>query len=125
VNQLDPPIAEQKAPRDKERVRTVVEKGCECRIDLAAAAGFEHSESQSCSRRGAVQLSQDRLGHRGCGINENSNLYGPRHKRTQQFQPLRCDLSNQIIDPCNVPAWPCEARDQTKPDRVFTDGEHR
>ena len=67
-------------------------------------------------------FSQYRLCYRRFGVNQNSDLYGPWHQCTQQFQPLRCDLSTQVIDPCDVATGPGEARDETKPDRVFADG---
>jgi hypothetical protein len=47
VDQLNLPAAEQETARDKERVGSCMHKGCECRIDLPAAAGFERSDSQS------------------------------------------------------------------------------
>jgi hypothetical protein len=49
VDQLNLPAAEQETARDEEHIGSVVHKGCECRIDLAAATGFEHLDSQSCS----------------------------------------------------------------------------
>ena len=46
------------------------------------------------------------------------------HQLTQEFQPLRRQLTTEKIDACQVAARPSQAGDKTKLDRVFADQEN-
>jgi hypothetical protein len=54
-------------------------------------------------------------------IDEHGNTSGPRHQRTQEFQPLCRKLSRKNIDSRQVAARSGEARNKAKPDRVYAD----
>ena len=54
-------------------------------------------------------------------IDEHGNTAGCGHQLTQEFKPLCRQLGVEKVDTRQVAARPREARDETKPDRVFAD----
>ena len=65
-------------------------------------------------------VSHRRLGVPSIGrVDEHGHPSGAGHQFTQEFQPLRNQLTAEKVDTRRVTARPGEAGDKTKPDRVF------
>jgi hypothetical protein len=109
---------------DDEGVRSVARKRRKRGIDLADGAGVEDVDLQPHGASRRFHASQCRLGSRSIvRIDEHGHPRRTGHKLTQQLQPLRRQLGREKIDPRQVAARPGEARNKTKPDRVFGDDE--
>ena len=121
---MDSPAGEKGAGADEKRVGPLAPKRRERRIDLAAGAGVEDLDLQPHGASSRLHVSQRGLGIRSIGrIDEHGNTSGCGHQLTQEFQPLCRQLGREKIDARQVAARPGEARDKTKPDRVFGDTE--
>ena len=69
-------------------------------------------------------VSHRSLGSPGIGwIDEDANTRDGGDQFAQKFQPLCRQLLRVEIDPRQIAARPCEARDKAKPDWVFGDDE--
>ena len=119
---MDTPAGEKAVAADEEGVGPLAHKIREGRIDLAAGAGVEDLDLQPYGASSRFHVSQCGFGIGGtCRIDEHGHASGRGHQLTQQFQPLCRQLGIEKIDSCQVAARPGEARDKTKPDRVFGD----
>jgi hypothetical protein len=105
------------------RVGPPAHKSCEGRIDLAAGAGVKDLDLQPHGAGSRFHVSQRDLVTGTGRIDQHGNTSGSGYQLTQEFQPLCHQLSTEKIDSCQVAAWPGEASDKARPDRVFGDDE--
>jgi hypothetical protein len=122
MGQLDTPAAEESVAADEEGFGSLAYKSCEGRIDLADGADVEDLDLQSESARSRLHVSHRGLSNGSIGrIDEHGHARCSRHQLTQEFQPLRHQLSRENVDTCQVAARPSEAGDKTERDWVFGD----
>ena len=124
VDQLDTPAVEEGVAADEEGVGPLAHKSCEGRIDLAAGAGVEDLDLQPHGASSRFHVS-----HRGLRIGSTAGLTSTATRAaagtSSRSSSSRFAANSRIekIDTCQVAARPGEAGDETKPDRVFADGE--
>ena len=127
MGQLDAPASEKGICSNEEGVGPLARKVCEGRIDLAAGAGVEDLDLQPHGARRRLQ-SLDVVSSLDVRIDEHSHATSSAPVRAAVPAALPSTRAEEI-DPCQVAAWPGEAGDKTKPDRVFgrheDDGDRR
>jgi hypothetical protein len=117
---LHTPAGEKRIPAYEESIRLLPRKRCEGRIDLVAGGGLQDPDLQSHGASSRFYIPQCGLRRRRIGwIDEHCHARRSRHQLTQEFQPLRRQLTAEEINPCQVAARLGEAGDKTEPDRVF------
>jgi hypothetical protein len=127
---LDASGIEQGAGADEESVRPIAHKSRDRCIDLAGSVGGEDPDLEPHRAGCRFHVSHRDLGN-PCIVrfDEQRNTGGPRHHFPQKFKPFRRQFLREPIDACHVAAWPGDAGDKTKPDRVFAgtedDGKRR
>src|SRR5262249_36487077 len=88
------------------------------------SADIEELDLQPQAARSCLHLFHRGLTNDSIGrIDEHGHTRCSRHQLTQEFQPLRRQLTRENIDTCQVAARPSEACNKTEPDRVFGDDE--
>src|SRR5262249_61808462 len=92
----------------------------EGRIDLVAGAGVEDRGLQPDGAGSVPYAAQCFVCARTIGrIDENSHAPGLGCQRTQESQPLCCQLQGEIMNAGGVATRSGEARDKTSLDRVY------
>jgi hypothetical protein len=123
LSQLDPPVEQEGCAGYDEGVRSLAHKSGEGSIEFEAGAGVENLDLQPQSASSCSHVSQCRVSSGSIGrIDEHGNTNGPGHQRTQEFQSF-CRQLPKNVDSRQVTAWPGEARNKTKADRVYADKE--
>ncbi len=94
------------------------------RIDLAARASVEDRGLQPDGAGSLPYAAQCFVCTRTIGrIDENSHARGLGRQRTQESQPLCCQLQSEIMNAGGVATRSGEARDKTSLDRVYANAE--
>src|SRR6476660_6811708 len=116
---MNPAVREQRAGSDVEGVKPFADKCCRGCIDLAVVGGVENVDFQPDRTSRSLYVVPLAIGRWISRINKQPHTPGRRDKLMQDSQPLCSQLRHEKIDTGYVTAWPGEARDKTKLDRVF------
>jgi hypothetical protein len=103
---------------DEKGVNLIAHKGCKSHIDLWAGACVDDLDLQPDGTSSGFHVSQRGLRLRVGRIHKHRHANCCRHQVPQECEPLRHQFVNEIVDNRHVAAWPGEAGNQTKPDRV-------
>src|SRR5262249_36603925 len=121
---MNPAVPEKRVGTEVEGVKPLADECSKSRIDLAAAARVEDVDFKSDRTGRRLCIALLALGRRISRVNKQPHTAGRGHKLTQDTQPLCRQFRREKIDTGQVTAWPGEARDETKLDRVFGSGEY-
>jgi hypothetical protein len=118
---LHPSADEEGVVTDKESPGLVAQERYEGRIDLAAGAGADDLDLKPNGAGSRYHILQGGPGSEIGGIKEHGNSSGCGYQVAQEFQPLCCQFTSEEIDSGQVAAWPSEAGNKAKLDRVLSD----
>ena len=116
-------MKEQQVTGNQECVDAVADERREGSRDLTACGGVEDLNLQPHAASGLSNLSRILNSGRRGGIDEHSHSSGSGDKLAQQAELLGPQFTAEEIHAGNVAAWPGDAGDKTKPDRVLADGD--